>query len=79
VHVGGFITDKTYDLVRGSTHGIDYLSDGATDVKLRLRFVPAKRQRLKEAISDTRRIRLCGLAARGTRLHAKAVASIRPA
>ncbi len=77
VHVAGFITDKTYDLVRGSSHGIDYLGEGVREEKLRLRFVPAKRQRLKEAYFDTRNIRPCGIAARGTRLHAKAVASIR--
>jgi topoisomerase IV subunit A len=78
VHVSGFITDKTYDLVRGSATGIDYLQDGSRDQKLRLRFVPAKRQRLKEIEVNTRAIRLCGLAARGTRLHAKAVNSVRP-
>jgi topoisomerase-4 subunit A len=77
VHVAGFITDKTYDLVRGSSHGIDALSDGKKNEKLRLRFVPAKRQRLKEIVVDTRRIRPCGLAARGTLLHSKPVASVR--
>ncbi len=77
LHVSGFITDKTYDLVRGSEHGIDHLSDGSRGEKVRLRFVPAKRQRLKEVVVDTATIRPCGLAARGTRLHAKPVASVR--
>jgi topoisomerase IV subunit A len=77
IHISGFITDKTYDLARGSATGIDYLRDGTRDEKLRLRFVPAKRQRLKEIEVNTRMIRPCGLTARGTRLHAKPVASVR--
>jgi topoisomerase IV subunit A len=77
VHIGGFITDKTYDLARGSATGIDHLREGTRDEKLRLRFVPAKRQRLKEIEVNTRTIRPCGLTARGTRLHAKPVAAVR--
>jgi len=79
VHISGFITDKTYDVVRGSPYGVEYLSDGTRPENLRLRFVPAKRQRLKEAYFNTRDIRPCGIAARGTRLHAKPAASIKAA
>ena len=73
VHIEKFITDRVYELCKGSPTGIDYLTNKKEPGLLKLRFVPTPRQRVKESNVDLKTVGECGIAARGTRLHAKPV------
>ena len=73
VTVEKFITDKVYELTRGSPTGIDYLSARKVPSPITLSFVPAPRQKVRSADVDLAKLKPCGLPARGTRLHAKPV------
>lgn len=77
VHISGYIKDKEYELIKGRQGRIDKLFLGEADAKLHLEFVPAKRQRVKEADFDLSQLDFCGLSARGTRLAPKPTAKIR--
>ncbi len=76
VRIDKYITDKVYDLCKSSPSGIDYLNSSGKPHAVRLHFVPKKRQKINDAKIDLKLIKPCGLAARGTRLHAKPVRRI---
>ena len=73
VSVEKFITDKVYELTRGSPTGIDYLSARRFPSPITLHFVPAPRQKLRSFEVDLTKLKPCGLQARGARLHSKPV------
>ncbi len=76
VHVTGFITDKVYELVKGSKGKIDRFWLGESEYKIHMHFYPAKRQRVKEAWFDLKDLGFCGLGARGTKMAPKPVQKI---
>ena len=76
VHIEKFITDKVYQLTENSPGGIDYLSTKQSRSKIRLHFVPKKRQKIKMADVSRSQIKPCGITARGTLLHPKPVSRI---
>jgi hypothetical protein len=73
VHIEKFVTDKVYDLARGSPSGIDYLSARRVPSAVILHFVPAPRQKVAFVEVDLSELKTSGIATRGTRLHAKPV------
>ncbi|RMH17413.1 MAG: DNA topoisomerase IV subunit A [Acidobacteria bacterium] len=77
IHITGFIRDKEYDLIKGRQGTIDKLWVGDADRLVQLLYRPAPRQRKKEDWFDPRRLEVCGLAARGTRMGSKPVARIK--
>lgn len=77
IHITGFIRDKEYDLIKDRAGRIDRLWVGDADKIAHVLYVPAKRQRVKDARFDPRGLAPCGLAARGTRMGAKPVTKIR--
>jgi len=77
IHITGFIKDKEYELVKGKKGKIDKLwVEDAKDL-VHVQYVPMKRQRRKEDWYDLSEIDFCGLAARGTRLTTRPVASVK--
>ena len=72
-----YVTDKVYELCRESYSGLDYLVIGKKAPEVRLLFVPAPRQKVREATFDLSALSPCGLNARGTHLHTKPVAKLR--
>ncbi len=73
VRIERFITNKVYPLVKEGSLGIDFLSDKKAPGTVVLHMVPAKRQKQKSITVDLGKLPPCGLAARGTRLTAKAM------
>ena len=76
VHITKFITDKVYDLCKSSSSGIEFFSIKKNAGQIKLIFVSAPRQKVKEVLVDLNTLKICGLTARGTRLHAKPVRRI---
>jgi hypothetical protein len=76
VHIERFITNKTYSLAKEGAIGIDFLSEKKNPGVLRLRMVPAKRQKVKAVTVDLGKVPACGLTARGLKLSQKAVQSV---
>lgn len=77
VHVTGFIKDKEYELVKGKKGKVDKLWVDDVDHLVQVQYVPMKRQRKKEDWFDLGEVDFCGLAARGTRLTTRPVASVK--
>ncbi len=78
VHIDKFITDKEYRLVPDPKGKIDLLiPDGEPLGTLHMSFVPAKRQRVKQATFDLAELARTGVAARGTRLAPKPVSRLK--
>jgi topoisomerase-4 subunit A len=76
VQIGSFIRGKEYELIRGREGRIDLLLPGAAQGTLRMRFVPALRQRVAEARFDLASLPRMGSTTRGVRLAPKPVAKI---
>ena len=78
VHIERFINDKEYRLFKDPKGRIDLLlTDDAPLGVLKMGFVPAKRQRLREAKFDLGDLEFAGLTARGTRLAPKPVSRLK--
>ncbi|MCE2390654.1 MAG: DNA topoisomerase IV subunit A [Proteobacteria bacterium] len=78
VHIHKFVTNREYRLVKDPKGRIDALIPDGQEGRLHLSFVPAKRQRVKEAQFDLREIPLSGtVGARGTRLAPKPVSRLK--
>jgi topoisomerase-4 subunit A len=77
VHVTGFIKDKEYELVKGKKGKVDKLWVEDVDHLVQVQYVPMKRQRKKEDWFGLGEVDFCGLAARGTRLTTRPVASVK--
>ena len=78
VHIHKFVTNKEYRLVKDPKGRIDALIPDGKEGLLHLAFVPAKRQRVKQAQFDLREISLSAtVGARGTRLAPKPVSRLK--
>ncbi|MBW2733584.1 MAG: DNA topoisomerase IV subunit A [Deltaproteobacteria bacterium] len=81
VHILKFIKDKEYQLCKGEGSKVDLLlpafADEGPPGELHLKFVAAKRQRLKETTYDLAELEFIGVGARGVRLAPKPVGRIK--
>ena len=77
IHITGFIKDKEYELIKGKKGKVDKLWVDDVNHLVHVQYVPMKRQRKKEDWYDLSDVDFCGLAARGTRLTTRPVASVR--
>ncbi len=77
IHIRRFIRDREYELIKGKSGKLDHLIVGHIDNTVHLKFVPAKRQRVKEATFELADVGEIGVTARGSRLAAKPVSRIR--
>lgn len=75
VHIQRFITDKEYQLTKDGK--IDFLLSGDATGTLDLKYVPQKRQRVKETTFDLAGLELMGINARGVRLAPKPVGRLK--
>jgi len=71
-----FIKDKTYPLFPGESGRLDLLTTDLKPGRVRLDFVPAKRQRVKQAEFDLDALEVKGVSARGNRLSPKPVSRV---
>ena len=71
-----FIKDKTYPLVPGDGGRLDLLTTELKPGTVHLEFVPAKRQRVRQADFDLDELEVKGVGARGNRLSPKAVSRV---
>jgi len=76
VKIDKFITDKVYNLFKETAKGMMYFSQKRIPDKIKLCFVPAKRQKINEAYYDLAELGYSSNASRGTRLHVKQVRRI---
>ncbi|RIL04829.1 MAG: DNA topoisomerase IV subunit A [Proteobacteria bacterium] len=77
VQIQGFIRGKEYLLIKDKAGKVDLLLPGDADGILHLKFAAMKRQRVHEATFDLAELETTGVAARGTRLAPKPVASVK--
>ena len=77
VRIEKFIRNKEYQLVKDRAGKVDLLLPGGETGTVELRFAPAKRQRVKQGRFDLAKLELTGTTARGTRLAAKPVSSVK--
>ena len=74
-----FIKDKEYSLIPGGPNDrarIEVLTRREQPGKVKLKFLPAKRQRVKEAEFDLNELSVKGVSARGNRLSPKPVSAV---
>ena len=71
-----FIKEKTYHLIPGEGGRVDLLTTDENPGKVRIDFVPAKRQRVTEAVFDLGAVDIKGVTARGNRLSPKPVSKV---
>lgn len=76
VHIEKYITDKIYNLFKESSKGMQYFSIRKVPDKIKLHFVPSKRQKIHEAYFDLNELGFSSNSSRGTRLHSKKVKKI---
>jgi topoisomerase IV subunit A len=77
VHILKFIRDREYELIKGKEGKIDMLLPGDAMGQIHLKYVPAKRQRVREAEFDLQELDFIGVGARGRRLAPKPVARVK--
>ncbi|MFG0318055.1 MAG: DNA topoisomerase IV subunit A [Planctomycetota bacterium JB042] len=80
VRIKTFIKDKEYSLIPGGPSDrtrLEILTRRSKPGTARIKFLPAKRQRVKEADFDLAKLTLKGVAARGNRLSPKPVSSVK--
>jgi len=77
VHIKRFIRDREYELIKDKKGTIDYLLPGDSADSLQLEFVPAKRQRVKNALFGLGSLVEISASARGSRMAPKPVAKIK--
>ena len=77
VQIQRFIRDKEYHLIKDKAGKVDLLLPGDAAGELQIKFVPAKRQRVKESAFDMAELEFSGVAARGTRIAPKPVSRIK--
>ncbi len=77
IHIRAFIKDREYQLVKDVGGRIDLLIEGESDDLVHMDFVPAKRQRVREAEFDLAELEFKGVSALGRRLAPKPVAKLR--
>ena len=77
VRIEKFIRNREYQLIKGKQGKVDLLLESDAQGKLQLDFVPAKRQRVKQASYDIGDLQFVSPGARGSRLAPKAVAKMR--
>lgn len=75
-----FIKDKEYSLIPGGPNArarVEILTRRSKPGKASIKFLPAKRQRVREAEFDLAKLTLKGVSARGNRLATKPVSSVK--
>ncbi|MCK5378503.1 MAG: DNA topoisomerase IV subunit A [Acidobacteria bacterium] len=77
IHIRAFIRDREYELIKGKEGKVDLLLPGNSDDTIHMDFVPAKRQRVREARFDLSILDEVGASARGRRLAPKPVLKLR--
>jgi topoisomerase-4 subunit A len=77
IHIRAFIKDREYQLIKDVGGRIDLLIEGDSDDLVHMDFVPAKRQRVREAEFDLAELEFKGVSALGRRLAPKPVAKLR--
>jgi hypothetical protein len=77
VRIEKFIRNREYQLIKGKQGKVDLLLESDAQGKLQLDFVPAKRQRVKQASYAIGDLQFVSPGARGSRLAPKAVAKMR--
>ncbi len=76
IHIEKYITDKVYNIFKETAKGMVYFTTKIIADKIRMHFVPAKRQKIREAVYDLNELGFSSNASRGTRLHSKSVKKI---
>lgn len=77
IHIRAFIRDREYELIKGKEGKIDLLMPDYSNDTIHMDFVPAKRQRVREARFDLSILDEVGASARGRRLAPKPVLKLR--
>jgi len=77
IRIEKFIRNREYQLIKAKAGKIDLLLTGEAGGLLKMDFVPAKRQRVKNASYDVAELPFVGPGARGNRLAPKAVAKMK--
>jgi len=77
VRITSFIRNKEYALIKDKAGKLDLLIPGAADGQAWLKFAPAKRQRVTEAIFELGELEPTSVTARGVRLAAKPVSQVK--
>ncbi len=77
IHIRAFIHNREYELIKGKEGKVDLLLPGGSDDTIHMDFVPAKRQRVREARFDLSILEEVGASARGRRLAPKPVLKLR--
>ena len=77
VHIEKFIRNREYQLIKGKLGKVDLLLESDVQGKLQLDFVPAKRQRVRQATCEIGELQFVSPTARGARLAPKAVAKMK--
>jgi hypothetical protein len=77
IHIQRFIRDREYELIKGKTGKVDHLLPLESVNTVHLDFVPAKRQRVKNATFELADLDVISVTARGRRLAAKPVSRIK--
>ncbi len=76
IHILKFIRNKEYRLIKDQGGKLDQLLPGDAEDRVRVKFAPAKRQRVKEATFDLGTLTPTSTTARGSRLAAKPVSRV---
>jgi topoisomerase-4 subunit A len=77
IHIRAFIKDREYQLIKDPNGRVDLLIEGDSDDLVHMDYVPAKRQRVREAEFDLAELEFKGVSALGRRLAPKPVAKLR--
>ncbi len=77
IHIRAFTRNREYELIKDKAGKVDILMVGASDDTIHMDFVPAKRQRVREARFDLSILEEVGATARGRRLAPKPVLKLR--
>jgi topoisomerase-4 subunit A len=77
IHIQRFIRDREYELIKEKKGKVDHLLPLESVNTVHLDFVPAKRQRVKNATFELEDLEVISVTARGRRLAAKPVSRIK--
>ncbi len=77
IHIRAFTRNREYELIKGKEGKVDLLMIGDSDDTIHMDFVPAKRQRVREARFDLSILEEVGPSAKGRRLAPKPVLKLR--
>jgi topoisomerase-4 subunit A len=77
IQIKKFIRDREYELIKDKSGQIDHLLPLEASGTAELDFVPAKRQRVKQASFDLSDLNIISASARGSRMASKAVSKIK--